>query len=65
VASENGRRTAGVVTYQDTNMADMVARLRYVTEHYFRGQVRGFPRRPGRQDRQDGGVRLQNHRAVV
>ena len=34
VASENGRRPAGVVTYQDTNPADMVAKLHYVTEHY-------------------------------
>ena len=33
MASENGRRTAGVVTYQDTNVADAVAKLRYVTEH--------------------------------
>ena len=34
VASENGRRPAGVVTYQDTDPVDMVAKLRYVTEHY-------------------------------
>jgi hypothetical protein len=34
VASENGRRPAGVVTYKDANAADMVAKLSYVTEHY-------------------------------
>lgn len=34
VASENGRRPVGVLTYEDANAADMVAKLSYVTEHY-------------------------------
>jgi len=34
VASENGRRPAGVVTYEEMNADDMVAKLRYVAEHY-------------------------------
>src|ERR1700724_151027 len=34
VASENGRRPDGVVTYQDTNVADTVAKWRQVTEPY-------------------------------
>jgi hypothetical protein len=34
VASENGRRPAGVVTYGDTDAADMVEKLRFVREHY-------------------------------
>jgi glycosyltransferase involved in cell wall biosynthesis len=33
VASENGRRPAGVVTYQDRDAADMADKLRYVIEH--------------------------------
>jgi glycosyltransferase involved in cell wall biosynthesis len=33
VASENGRRPAGVVTYEDTNAADMTAKLIEVSEH--------------------------------
>ena len=34
VASENGRRPAGVVTYEDNNVEDMVKKLTYVTENY-------------------------------
>jgi glycosyltransferase involved in cell wall biosynthesis len=34
VASANGRRPAGVVTYNDTDAADMVEKLRFVREHY-------------------------------
>jgi glycosyltransferase involved in cell wall biosynthesis len=34
VASANGRRPDGVVTYNDTDAADMVAKLRFVREHY-------------------------------
>ena len=34
VASENGRRPAGVVTYRDTDSADMVEKLQFVREHY-------------------------------
>lgn len=34
VASENGRRPAGVVTYNDTDPADMLAKLVYVTRNY-------------------------------
>ncbi len=34
VASENGRRPAGVVTYSDTSAADMVEKLQFVREHY-------------------------------
>jgi glycosyltransferase involved in cell wall biosynthesis len=34
VASENGRRPSGVVTYQDTDAADMSEKLVYVTTHY-------------------------------
>jgi glycosyltransferase involved in cell wall biosynthesis len=34
VASENGRRPAGAVTYGDTSAADMVDKLRFVREHY-------------------------------
>jgi len=34
VASENGRRPAGVVTYDEMNADDMVAKLRYVAENY-------------------------------
>jgi glycosyltransferase involved in cell wall biosynthesis len=34
VASENGRRPAGVVTYSDTNAADMVQKLQFVRGHY-------------------------------
>ena len=33
VASENGRRPLGVVTYNDTDAADMAEKLRYVVEH--------------------------------
>jgi glycosyltransferase involved in cell wall biosynthesis len=33
VASENGRRPAGVVTYQENDAADMVQKLNYVVEH--------------------------------
>ena len=56
MAKENGRRRAGVVTYQDTSVADMVAKLGYVTEQYLEAQVRASPGDPGRQHRQDGGV---------
>jgi glycosyltransferase involved in cell wall biosynthesis len=34
VGSENGRRPAGVVTYSDTDAADMSEKLIYVTRHY-------------------------------
>jgi len=33
VASENGRRPKGVVTYNDTDAADMCAKLIYATQH--------------------------------
>jgi hypothetical protein len=65
VASENGRRPAGVVTYQDTNVADMVAKLRYVTEHYLEIKC-GLP--PETRDDNIAKMAdwlLQNHHAVV
>jgi glycosyltransferase involved in cell wall biosynthesis len=34
VASENGRRPPGVVTYRDTDAADMCEKLVYATDHY-------------------------------
>ena len=34
VASQNGRRPVGVITYEDTDASDMCAKLMYVTEHY-------------------------------
>jgi glycosyltransferase involved in cell wall biosynthesis len=34
VASENGRRPAGVVTYSDTDAVDMSEKLIYVSRHY-------------------------------
>ena len=34
VASENGRRPAGVVTYRDTDAGEMVEKLRFVREQY-------------------------------
>jgi glycosyltransferase involved in cell wall biosynthesis len=34
VASENGRRPAGVISYNDTSAADMVDKLRFVREQY-------------------------------
>ena len=34
VASENGRRPPGVVTYEDTDAADMCAKLTFVAQHY-------------------------------
>ena len=34
VASENGRRPAGVTTYDEMSADDMVAKLRYVAENY-------------------------------
>jgi glycosyltransferase involved in cell wall biosynthesis len=34
VASENGRRPEGVVTYSDLDAADMCAKLEYVLEHW-------------------------------
>jgi glycosyltransferase involved in cell wall biosynthesis len=42
VASENGRRPAGVVTYNDTDAADMCAKLIDATEH-FEEVRRGIP----------------------
>jgi glycosyltransferase involved in cell wall biosynthesis len=36
VASENGRRPAGVITYKDTDAADMCAKLVQLTEDYSR-----------------------------
>lgn len=34
VASENGRRPAGVITYEETSADDMVAKLRYLAQNY-------------------------------
>lgn len=34
VASENGRRSPGVVTYRETDAADLCTRLEYVVENY-------------------------------
>jgi glycosyltransferase involved in cell wall biosynthesis len=34
VASENGRRPPGVITYSDTDAVDMLDKLGYVTEHH-------------------------------
>lgn len=34
VASENGRRPAGVITYEEMSSDDMVAKLRYLAENY-------------------------------
>jgi glycosyltransferase involved in cell wall biosynthesis len=34
VASENGRRPAGVVTYSEQDAEDMCSKLEYVTKHY-------------------------------
>lgn len=34
VASENGRRPAGVITYHEIDAIDMVDKLRFVREHY-------------------------------
>jgi hypothetical protein len=34
VASENGRRPQGVLTYSDSSAADMVQKLQFVREHY-------------------------------
>ena len=34
VASENGRRPEGVITYGDVDAADMCEKLLFVTEHY-------------------------------
>ena len=34
VASENGRRPAGVITYEEMSADDMVAKLRYLAENY-------------------------------
>lgn len=34
VASENGRRPAGVITYEDMSADDMCAKLQFLTEHY-------------------------------
>jgi glycosyltransferase involved in cell wall biosynthesis len=38
VASENGRRPAGVVAYRDADAVDMVEKLQFVREHYERVQ---------------------------
>ena len=38
VASENGRRPQGVITYEDTDAGDMVAKLVYATDHL--GQIK-------------------------
>jgi glycosyltransferase involved in cell wall biosynthesis len=49
VASENGRRPRGVVTYRDTDAADMYAKLVYATEHI--DEVRhGIPPQGGDDD---------------
>jgi Sulfotransferase family len=48
VASENGRRPAGVITYRDTDAADMVEKLRFVREHY--DKVKGSLRPDGSDD---------------
>jgi glycosyltransferase involved in cell wall biosynthesis len=56
VAGENGRRPAGVVTLSGTNVADMVAKFRFVTKILLGGQVRAPPGDPGRQHGQDGGL---------
>ena len=34
VASENGRRPSGVITYEDMSAEDMCAKLQYLTQHY-------------------------------
>lgn len=34
VASENGRRPAGVITYNDTSSTDMLEKLKFVRDHY-------------------------------
>jgi hypothetical protein len=34
VASANGRRPSGVITYNDTDAIDMVEKLRFAREHY-------------------------------
>lgn len=34
VASENGRRPAGVITYRDGDAADMSAKMVYIMENY-------------------------------
>jgi hypothetical protein len=36
VASENGRRPEGVITYEDADPVDMVAKLNFVRENYDR-----------------------------
>src|SRR5438552_15313484 len=48
VASENGRRPAGVITYDEMNADDMVAKLRYVAETY--DQVKARTRRADAED---------------
>jgi glycosyltransferase involved in cell wall biosynthesis len=40
VASENGRRPSGVVTYEEMNSDDMVAKLGYVAENYHQVKAR-------------------------
>jgi glycosyltransferase involved in cell wall biosynthesis len=65
VASENGRRPAGVVTYQDTNAADMVAKLNYVTEHYLEVKT-GLRRETGDDNiAKMADWLLEDHRAAV
>jgi hypothetical protein len=56
VASENGRRPTGVVYLSGTNVADMVAMFRYVTEYYSEVECGLPPGDPGRQHRRDGGL---------
>jgi hypothetical protein len=56
VASENGRRPAGVVTLSGTNVADMVAKFRFVTKYYLEVKCGLPPGDPGRQHGQDGGL---------
>lgn len=43
VASENGRRPAGVITYDDVSAEDMCAKLQYLTQHYAEIKARTRP----------------------
>jgi glycosyltransferase involved in cell wall biosynthesis len=49
VGSENGRRPRGVVTYRDTDAADMCAKLVYATEH-IEDVKHGIPAQAGDDD---------------
>lgn len=52
VASENGRRPAGVITYRDRDAADMCAKMLYVIENY--SEVRAYAARfVNHEDAQD------------